>query len=936
MASQQDYRKPRNKELQDLVWNLPQPLRVRDSEGRILWQNRLAEQVPGETQWSSTPTSWQNKRAMLEIPIPVELPGGVERLGELEEEVSRLKKQQRQTARKKRQAEESARKQGRSVEDVEKKLRRQIEELEKGLGKLPSQVEKLKTENKKLKEQLKALRADEDVGARLEQANKELRHAKEESARRLEDVELCKRENAEQAETLFETRQRLAELEAELEEATRPQPADESLLEEERALRRLLEQEKSNWETSLAELERERDEARRRADEAAANLADLELVFKDFKQGVEKAASEREVEDRLAKKIAELEALESTFEREQEAFEKEKRELLARIDSQERETKALKEGMLEEKASQEEEALEELREEIDDLKTELNLARRREKRLTEKLATMETLREEHAKVLDLLKEDLAESRERERELKDRLKNRSASSSIETESSREESGKLRLQIESLQRTETELREKLSKLESSMTAGPSEESLSVPVKNQLEFLKKRLASTERELDETRVRLQQEKAQNQSSKESERLAFQDGLTGLPNRNMIDRYLDYAHQRAKLAGRSVGLFLIDISGFRILNRTNGMKWGDKLLHAVGQRLNSMRGASHMVGRLAQDRFVLLAAELERANQAQFVQDASRSLLEALAYPFEIEGDEVHLTGSVGVSFGPLEGDSSRGLYEQAEEALSFAKKLGTSKFALYDDNVKQVLQREQTYSRQMAHALEKDEFKAVFQPVFNLTKGIILGLELLLRWEHRDLRVLEPSEFLEPALKSGLIFQITERVWPKAFKNFARWRKMRPGLTLSINLSDRELLNPKVLRLAVSLAAEHQIDPKSIIFEVRDQSRLRISSTWWRILQDYTSAGFGLCLDDFASDSTLFGTLAYSGFVQAKMSAGDEKALRFIAAPNASKNLLYGVKHLQYKFDNKALVRAGFHLAQGYAVSRPLEGPDVDMVLS
>ncbi len=157
-----------------------------------------------------------------------------------------------------------------------------------------------------------------------------------------------------------------------------------------------------------------------------------------------------------------------------------------------------------------------------------------------------------------------------------------------------------------------------------------------------------------------------------------------------------------------------------------------------------------------------------------------------------------------------------------------------------------------------------------------------------------------------------------------------------MRPGLTLSINLSDRELLNPKVLRLAVSLATEHQIDPKSIIFEVRDQSRLRISSTWWRILQDYTSAGFGLCLDDFASDSTLFGTLAYSGFVQAKMSAGDEKGIRFVAAPNASKNLLYGVKHLQHKFDKKALAKAGFHLAQGFAVSRPLDAPDVDMVLS
>ena len=449
-------------------------------------------------------------------------------------------------------------------------------------------------------------------------------------------------------------------------------------------------------------------------------------------------------------------------------------------------------------------------------------------------------------------------------------------------------------------------------------------------------KQQRTSEIELDEARVKLQQEKAQNQSSKEAERLAFQDSLTGLPNRNMIDRYLDFAHQRARQAGRTVGLFLIDVSGFRLLNKTHGSKWGDRLLKSVGERLNSMRGSSHLVGRMGRDQFLLLAADIDRAKQAQFVQDASRSLLEAVAYPFELDGDQVNLTGSVGVSFGPLEGDSSRGLYEQAEIALEHAKQMGTSKFALYDDKLKQMKQREATYATQMAHALEKNEFKTVFQPVFNLQKGIVLGLELLLRWEHRDLRVLEPAEFLEPAIKSGLIFQITEKVWPQAFREFAKWRKMRPGLTLSINLSDRELLSPSVLKRAVQLTKDNQIDPRTIIFEVRDQSRLRMSSTWWRVLQDYTSAGFGLCLDDFGADASLFGTLAYTGFVQAKMSVFDERNIQFVAAPQASKNLLYGIKRLQTKFDKKVLAKMGFHLAQGYAVSRPLDYADVDMVLS
>ena len=157
-----------------------------------------------------------------------------------------------------------------------------------------------------------------------------------------------------------------------------------------------------------------------------------------------------------------------------------------------------------------------------------------------------------------------------------------------------------------------------------------------------------------------------------------------------------------------------------------------------------------------------------------------------------------------------------------------------------------------------------------------------------------------------------------------------------MRPGLTLSINLSDRELLNPSVLKRAIDLARENQVDPKSIIFEVRDQSRLRRFPTWWKVLQDYSTAGFGLCLDDFASDASLFGTLAFSGFTQAKMNVQDQSSLKLITAPQASKGVLYGVKRLQTKFDNKALARAGFHLAQGYAVSPPLDYVAVDSVLS
>jgi EAL domain-containing protein (putative c-di-GMP-specific phosphodiesterase class I) len=165
---------------------------------------------------------------------------------------------------------------------------------------------------------------------------------------------------------------------------------------------------------------------------------------------------------------------------------------------------------------------------------------------------------------------------------------------------------------------------------------------------------------------------------------------------------------------------------------------------------------------------------------------------------------------------------------------------------------------------------------------------------------------------------------------------KEFAKWQKMRPGLTLSFNLCDKELLSPKLLTRFVEWSKEAGVSSSGIIFEVRDQSRVRMSPSWWRILQEYTAAGFGLCLDDYGSESSLFGTLAYGGFSQAKVKVDESKGLSLTPAPQAGKNVQYCAKGLQTKFDKKALVKAGFHMAQGYAVSRPLDYADVEMLLT
>jgi diguanylate cyclase (GGDEF)-like protein len=935
MASPSDYRKPRNKELRDLTWNLPFPLRVTDVDGKVIWQNPAAESFDQDCPWSSLPMTWQNKRAVLELPDQTRDPETAERLKELEEEVARLKKQQRQTARKKRQAEDSARKKEKSDAAIlkkEQKLREQLEKLERDNKKLRDQKEKLKEQSEKARAEAKELRDSAKKSIKNQASQEELEslrvqveRAREEAALRLEDVDRHRQENDRQAEALMNALEQVDILERALSEGPSSgqleSHRDISDLEERVAQ---LQEDKKTLEAWVEELEDKLAQSKDGSVEQEGSLATVQL----------------KLQEQLAEKVGEFEALERTLEREQDAFEKERQDLQDRLSAHEEEFRKLRESIECSPSSSDASGveLEELKEELSDTKADLQLSKRRENRLEEKLRTLEELREEHSKVLTMLKEDLQETRERERELKATVKLYS-DFRREMDETREESKTLKEQVRVLRKSEALLQEQLSAQPAVPSRiDPSAETISMSssVKNQIDFLKKRLSGTEQKLDETKSLLEKERTQNQSSKEAEKLAFQDNLTGLPNRNMVERYLNYTHHQAQATGRVVGLFLIDVNGFRLLNETYGREWGDSLLKAVGERLNGMRGASHLVARLGQDQFLLLAADIEKPSTSTFVQEASKSLLEALAYPFEVEGEEVKLTGSIGVSLGPLEGNSSSELFEHSVRALETAKRKGVSQFALYDDKVRLARQRESMYSQQMAHALGKDEFKPVFQPVFHLGKGIVLGLELLLRWEHRDQRVLKPAEFLEPAVNSGLIFSITEKIWPKAFRELAKWRKMRPGLTMSINLSDRELLNPTILKRAVELAKQVQVDPQAIIFEVRDQSRLRMSPVWWTVLQGFSKAGFGLCLDDFASDSSLFGTLAYSGFTQAKMSVQDQRAFQLVTAPQAAKGILYGVKHLQTKFDKKALAKAGFHLAQGFAVSDPLDYADVDMVLS
>lgn len=859
MASSRDYRKPRNSEIRDLLVHLPQPVKVVDGAGHLLWQNQAAENLIGEAEWTESQTSWQGKKATLCLLASSE-PQPDPLIAELQAENERLRKHQRSTARKKKKAEDSAKYTEKSADAFEKRERKFLQQLQAA--------------ERKLEESAALLQA-------AEQREREL----------ILSRDALESELAHQAEKL----------------------RAESVGDEARTA-----------------------ELMSQLNAAEARYAELGQELEAFRLQTDVEASQRQLEEQLAEKVRELEELEQAFAKEQEAFILEKREWETRLGEQEAEFLELRERLNKSLAQNPDPgALGELKESLEEAKASLAESLRREQRLSEKLESAAELKEEQSKLLGLLREELQQSRETIKlyeGFRDQSRDEAKKYKTEAEQAREASEKLEVKL-------LESRRELSlarsgSLPKGIPLGDQAADASPTVRSQLEFAQSRLRETEKQLDEARAALKKAQSDAISAKDTEKLAFQDSLTGLPNRHIVDRYLEISHKQAKTSRRAYSLFLIDIDGFRVFNDTFGREWGDALLKAVGERLAGMRGGNHIFARHSEDRFLLLAADLAENAVQKYVDEACRSLLGALSHPFEVKGEQVSLTGSIGISLGPTATDDPRELFGQAELALESAKARGINTYFVHNESLRQQSQQEATYQRQMSQALERDEIFAVYQPIFHLHKGLVMGVELLLRWKHRDLRILHPEEFLGAAVRSGLIFPLVDKVWPKAFQALARWRRLRPGLTLSINLSDRELLSPRLVERASRMAKEAGVEPSAILFEVRDASRLRTTNSWWRVLGALRSAGFGLVLDDFGSDASLFGTLAYAGFSQAKVTI-DEKHPVCPPAPNARKGMLYCAKRIQTRFDPKALKKAGFDLAQGYAVASPIDETDVDGVL-
>ena len=341
---------------------------------------------------------------------------------------------------------------------------------------------------------------------------------------------------------------------------------------------------------------------------------------------------------------------------------------------------------------------------------------------------------------------------------------------------------------------------------------------------------------------------------------LSRRDALTGLHNRNGLRVRLARALERSQATRRAIGVLLIDVDRFRVINQSLGNPAGDELLCAVADRIRSVTRMDDVVARLGGDQFAVL---VEGAAQAQVAQAMARNLLRAFEPPHVLNGQETVATLSIGIA---LASDTVQGvddLLTCAETAVRAAKTAGGGRSCLYEAAMQTREDEELTVERQLRQALLEQQFFLVYQPIAELGNGRIVGVEALLRWNHPTRGVVAPAEFVPLLERNGLIVPAGRWVLEKACRQVASWiAGGAHDITLSVNVSPRQFAESDFVDSVQAVLAKTRVPAQRLRLEVTEGLLLDPSSQTLAKLDALAASGIKIAVDDFGMG---YSSLAY-----------------------------------------------------------------------
>ncbi len=332
---------------------------------------------------------------------------------------------------------------------------------------------------------------------------------------------------------------------------------------------------------------------------------------------------------------------------------------------------------------------------------------------------------------------------------------------------------------------------------------------------------------------------------------LAFQDTLTGLPNRLLFNDRLAQAILQAQRRGRRLGVLFLDLDRFKVINDSLGHNVGDKLLQALARRIAHSLRSEDTVARLGGDEFTLLLPNVGRVEDVALV---AEKLLESLRRPVRIDDSELYVTASVGISMFPDDGDSPEALVKNADTAMYRAKELGRDNCQLYAAGMNATAVERLAMETSFRKALAREELVLYYQPILDLRSGEPVGVEALLRWNRPGVGLVSPMDFIPMAEATGLILPVGPWLLKTACRQVRRWHEqLRPGLRLAVNLSARQFQQADVAGFIERAVRAANFPVECLDLEITESWAMQNADAAILTMRELQALGISLSIDDF-----------------------------------------------------------------------------------
>jgi len=391
--------------------------------------------------------------------------------------------------------------------------------------------------------------------------------------------------------------------------------------------------------------------------------------------------------------------------------------------------------------------------------------------------------------------------------------------------------------------------------------------------------------------------------------------------------------------ARHKLGLMFIDLDGFKLVNDTLGHDKGDDLLREAAVRISSCTRNGDTVARLGGDEFTVIMPNLHDAKDAPLV---AQRILDALAKPFDLDGTESFISGSIGITIFPGDASDANNLLKNADAAMYRAKDLGKANFQFFTSDLNEEVAERLTIKNGLIKALERDEFKVFYQPKVTLSTGQVDSVEALMRWDNPDLGMVSPARFIPVLEETGMVVEVGEWAIREACKQHRTWIDAGlPPIRIAVNLSARQLREISFVSVLQKVLHEAGVGPEGIEIEITESMIMSDTDSAIAALTELHGLGVRVAMDDFG---TGYSSLSYlrkfpidtikidgSFVADISTSADDAEIVRTIISMGQTLNKTIVAEGVETEEQLQLLRNFKCDQVQGYLFSRPVPGNEL-----